>query len=345
MTAAPRAVPQQESASASTRTQAHTHPALAAGSATRAVRFAPAAWTDPSALRDAVTALEASGVTLIVLGDDFASGSDALTTAAWLGPATSTALLVPELPVTHNEPFHAATGTATLDYVARARGGWSPVVQTTEEEARLVGRRSAAPAAQAWREAVEIDDVVTRLWTSWEPDAEIRDEATARFLDREKVHYVDFSGTDSVGEEFTVKGPSIVPRPPQGELPTVVTVDSPESADAAARVADVVILTDTAAEAGLTPDTLRTRAAHAGRSVVVLSEVPQLSTPEDAHAFVTQVQEEQAQTVRVEDEGAPDARSAGSPAAVSQAAGSPAAATQAAGSPAAVSQAEGSGDS
>lgn len=330
MTAAPRAVPQQESASASTQTHAHTHPALAAGSATRAVRFAPAAWTDPSALRDAVTALEAAGVTLIVLGDDFTSGSDALTTAAWLGPATSTALLVPELPVTHNEPFHAATGTATLDFAARARGGWSPVVQTTEEEARLVGRRSAAPAAQAWREAVEIDDVVTRLWTSWEPDAEIRDEETARFLDREKVHYVDFSGTDSVGEEFTVKGPSIVPRPPQGELPTVVTVDSPESADAAARVADVVIVTGTAAEAGLTLDTLRTRAAHAGRSVVVLSEVPQLSTPGDAHAFVTQVQAEPAQA-----EQATGGSSAVSPDAVSPAAVPPVAAPQA----------EGSGDS
>lgn len=265
------------------------HPALAAGSATRAVRFAPAAWTDPVALRQAVHVLESAGVSVIVLGDDFTSGSDALTTAAWLGPATTTALLVPELPVTHNEPFHAATGTATLDYAARARGGWSPVVQTTEEQSRLVGRRSAAPAAQAWREAGEIDDVVTRLWTSWEPDAEIRDEETSRFLDRDKVHYVDFSGTDSVGEEFTVKGPSIVPRPPQGQLPTVVTVDGPESADAAVHVADVAILTDTAAEASVTSDSLRTRAAAVGRKLLVLSDVPQLSTPADALAFAAQL--------------------------------------------------------
>lgn len=264
------------------------HPALAADDATRAVRFTPAAWTDPVALRDAVQALESAGVTVILLGDDFTSGSDALTTAAWLGPATTTALLVPELPVTHNEPFHAATGTATLDYVARARGAWSPVVQTTEEQARLVGRRSAAPGAEAWREAEHIDDVVTRLWTSWDRDAEIRDQATARFLDRDRVHYVDFTGTDSVGEEFTVKGPSIVPRPPQGELPTVVTVDGPESAAAAVHVADVAILTGTAAEAGVTSDSLRTRAAETGRTLLVLSDVPQLATPDDALAFAAQ---------------------------------------------------------
>jgi alkanesulfonate monooxygenase SsuD/methylene tetrahydromethanopterin reductase-like flavin-dependent oxidoreductase (luciferase family) len=195
---------------------------------------------------------------------------------------------VPELPVTHNEPFHAATGTATLDYVARARGAWSPVVQTTEEQARLVGRRSAAPAAEAWREAEHIDDVVSRLWTSWDRDAEIRDQATARFLDRDRVHYVDFTGTDSVGQEFTVKGPSIVPRPPQGELPTVVTVDGPESAAAAVHVADVAILTGTAAEAGVTSDSLRAAAAEAGRTLIVLSDVPQLSTPDDALALAAQ---------------------------------------------------------
>jgi alkanesulfonate monooxygenase SsuD/methylene tetrahydromethanopterin reductase-like flavin-dependent oxidoreductase (luciferase family) len=126
------------------------------------------------------------------------------------------------------------------------------------------------------------------LWTSWDRDAEIRDQATARFLDRDRVHYVDFTGTDSVGQEFTVKGPSIVPRPPQGELPTVVTVDGPESAAAAVHVADVAILTGTAAEAGVTSDSLRAAAAEAGRTLIVLSDVPQLSTPDDALALAAQ---------------------------------------------------------
>ncbi|WP_051298057.1 LLM class flavin-dependent oxidoreductase [Brevibacterium album] len=237
--------------------------APASATAPTAVRLEPGALADPPALREAVRALDAAGVRWIVLGDDGASGADALTAAAWLGPATTQAVLVPEVPVTHTEPFHVATATATLDHVSRGRGGWSPVVQTTEAAARLTGRRPVAPLVEAWREAAEIDEVVTRLWTSWEPDAEIRDVATARFLDREKVHYVDFAGTDSVGEEFTVKGPSIVPRPPQGELPALVTADSPEAAEAALAFADLVLLLP---DAGISAAELGERAAARGRS-------------------------------------------------------------------------------
>jgi len=50
------------------------------------------------------------------------------------------------------------------------------------------------------------------LWDSWEDDAEIRDAATGRFIDRDKLHYIDFTG-----RWFSVKGPSITPRPPQGQ--------------------------------------------------------------------------------------------------------------------------------
>jgi alkanesulfonate monooxygenase SsuD/methylene tetrahydromethanopterin reductase-like flavin-dependent oxidoreductase (luciferase family) len=54
--------------------------------------------------------------------------------------------------------------------------------------------------------------VLRRLWDSWEDDAEIRDVATGRFVDRDKLHYIDFEG-----RWFSVKGPSITPRPPQGQ--------------------------------------------------------------------------------------------------------------------------------
>jgi alkanesulfonate monooxygenase SsuD/methylene tetrahydromethanopterin reductase-like flavin-dependent oxidoreductase (luciferase family) len=54
--------------------------------------------------------------------------------------------------------------------------------------------------------------VLRRLWDSWEDDAEIRDIATGRFIDRDKLHYIDFAG-----RWFSVKGPSITPRPPQGQ--------------------------------------------------------------------------------------------------------------------------------
>ena len=53
--------------------------------------------------------------------------------------------------------------------------------------------------------------MVRRLWDSWEDDAEIRDVATGRFIDRDKLHYIDFAG-----RYFRVKGPSITPAPAAG---------------------------------------------------------------------------------------------------------------------------------
>ena len=44
--------------------------------------------------------------------------------------------------------------------------------------------------------------MVRRLWDSWEDDAEIRDAATGRFVDRDKLHYIDFEGRC-----FRVTGP------------------------------------------------------------------------------------------------------------------------------------------
>jgi alkanesulfonate monooxygenase SsuD/methylene tetrahydromethanopterin reductase-like flavin-dependent oxidoreductase (luciferase family) len=63
-----------------------------------------------------------------------------------------------------------------------------------------------------FEEAADYVEVVRRLWDSWEDDAEIRDAATGRFVDRAKLHYIDFTGAS-----FSVKGPSITPRPPQGQ--------------------------------------------------------------------------------------------------------------------------------
>ncbi|MFF3518392.1 hypothetical protein [Streptomyces sp. NPDC002573] len=56
-------------------------------------------------------------------------------------------------------------------------------------------------------------EVVRALWDSWEDDVVIRSVATSRYLDRERLHHIDFTG-----ETYAVKGPAIVPRPPQGQL-------------------------------------------------------------------------------------------------------------------------------
>jgi alkanesulfonate monooxygenase SsuD/methylene tetrahydromethanopterin reductase-like flavin-dependent oxidoreductase (luciferase family) len=90
-------------------------------------------------------------------------------------------------------------------------------VSASVDAARHFGRRdiperSPALADELFTEAADYVEVVRRLWDSWEDDAEIRDVATGRFIDRTKLHYIDFEGS-----KFSVKGPSITPRPPQGQ--------------------------------------------------------------------------------------------------------------------------------
>ncbi|MEV6396940.1 LLM class flavin-dependent oxidoreductase [Streptomyces sp. NPDC051907] len=181
---------------------------------------------------------EAGRLDFVTLGDSFARpGLDALAVLARIAPATERIGLVPTVNTTHTEPFHVQAAVATLDWVSRGRAGWNVDVSTTEAEARLFGRRPAMAPAEAWREAGEVADVARRLWDSWEDDAEIRDRSTGRFIDRDKLHHVDFQGAS-----FSVRGPSIVPRPPQGHPVTVVDGTGRASREAAARHADVVLI-------------------------------------------------------------------------------------------------------
>ncbi|GAB2808443.1 LLM class flavin-dependent oxidoreductase [Lentzea nigeriaca] len=141
-------------------------------------------------------------------------GLDAVLTAARVAPLTTHIGLVPTAVVTHTEPFHLSKAIATLDYVSKGRAG----VQLTTDSlaAKHFGRRD--DFTDLWEEAADYAEVLRRLWDSWEDDAEIRDVATGRFIDREKLHYIDFEG-----RWFNVRGPSITPRPPQGHPPIAAT--------------------------------------------------------------------------------------------------------------------------
>jgi alkanesulfonate monooxygenase SsuD/methylene tetrahydromethanopterin reductase-like flavin-dependent oxidoreductase (luciferase family) len=149
---------------------------------------------------------------------------DAVLVAARVAPLTSNIGLIPTVIATHTEPFHVSKAIATLDYVSTGRAGVRIRVSGSPQEAALFGRRRfepykvedadrpGTPIAELFDEAADYVEVVRRLWDSWEDDAEIRDAATGRFVDREKLHYIDFEGP-----HFSVRGPSITPRPPQGQ--------------------------------------------------------------------------------------------------------------------------------
>lgn len=193
---------------------------------------------DPAAFTELALLAEGGALDFVTLGDSFTRpGLDALAVLARVAPVTARIGLVPAVTTTHTEPFHVQAAVATLDWVSHGRAGWAVTVSETGAEARLFGRRPAAPRPQLWREAGEVADVAGRLWDSWEDGAEIRDVATGRFVDRDKLHYVDFEGS-----AFSVRGPSIVPRPPQGHPVTVVDATAHEPRRTAARYADVALV-------------------------------------------------------------------------------------------------------
>jgi alkanesulfonate monooxygenase SsuD/methylene tetrahydromethanopterin reductase-like flavin-dependent oxidoreductase (luciferase family) len=167
-----------------------------------------------------------------------AGRADAVLVAACIAPGTEHIGLVPVATVTHTEPFHISKSIATLDYVSHGRAGWQPRVSVTAHEAALFGRREHLDAEELFDEAADAVEVVRRLWDSWEDDAVIRDVASGRYIDRDKLHYIDFTG-----KYFSVKGPSITPRPPQGQPVVAALAHAARVYRFAADSADVVFIT------------------------------------------------------------------------------------------------------
>jgi hypothetical protein len=183
----------------------------------------PAAWrraddlTAPRRVRAVAAVAENAGFTLATVDDELGAGRiGAVERAAFIAAATSTLGIVPTVSTTYTEPFHVSSQLASIDHISAGRAGWLVSESTAAETARAWGRPVVDDTR---REARDSTRVVRDLWDSWEDDAVIRDVATSRYLDRDRLHYVDF-----VGETFSVKGPAIVPRPPQGR-PVVFAPD------------------------------------------------------------------------------------------------------------------------
>jgi alkanesulfonate monooxygenase SsuD/methylene tetrahydromethanopterin reductase-like flavin-dependent oxidoreductase (luciferase family) len=220
----------------------------------------PASWREPGARADElftadfwvdqVREAEAGLLDLVTLEDSFAIDTDrvdrvqgrldAQLVALRVGPVTSRIGLVPTVIATHTEPFHVSTEIATLDYVTTGRAGVRIKVSSRADEYALFGRREAGAESREslFDEAADHIEVQRRLWDSWEDDAEIRDAATGRFVDRGKLHYIDFEGS-----HFSVRGPSITPRPPQGQPLVSALAHVDVAYRLAARGADLVFVT------------------------------------------------------------------------------------------------------
>ena len=201
---------------------------------------------------------------------------DAVLIAARTAPATRHIGFVPTAITTHTEPFHVSKAIATLDYVSSGRAGIRVQAGVRAGTAAHFGRREIPPLradrladpdvqrliADHFDEAADYVEVLRRLWDSWEDDAEIRDVATGRFIDRNKLHYIDFEG-----RWFSVKGPSITPRPPQGQPVVAALGHASVPFQLIARSADVGFVTPRdAAHAAEIVTQIRSEQVRAGRA-------------------------------------------------------------------------------
>ncbi|MFD7011517.1 LLM class flavin-dependent oxidoreductase [Rhodococcus jostii] len=183
----------------------------------------PADVLSPRVLRSVVDTAEAAGFALVTIDDRVVPGEgafpvgrlDAGTRASFVATTTSSIGVAPTVHALTTEPFHLATQLASLDHGSRGRAAWVVGSDNSADTNGAVGFEPRAPQA-VQREVRDVIELARQLWDSWEDDAVIRDGATGRYLDPDKVHHVGFAG-----EFFSVVGPLITPRSPQGQIVVV----------------------------------------------------------------------------------------------------------------------------
>ncbi|MFM7443384.1 MAG: LLM class flavin-dependent oxidoreductase, partial [Tabrizicola sp.] len=150
-------------------------------------------------------------------------------------PLTKNLGFIATASTTYEEPYNLARKFASLDLISDGRAGWNVVTTATESAAHNFNLDQQHPHAFRYRRAAEHVEVVKKLWDSFEDDAFLREKASGRFFDPDKVHY-----TDHKGEHFKVKGPLNVSRSPQGHPVIVQAGQSEDGRGLAAATAEVI---------------------------------------------------------------------------------------------------------
>ncbi|GIO15655.1 monooxygenase [Cohnella xylanilytica] len=149
--------------------------------------------------------------------------------------------LAATISTTYNEPYHIARKLGTLDHLSGGRAGWNIVTSQTDEEARNFNREKHLEHSDRYGRAREFVEVTQGLWDSWDDDALVFDKTTAVFADKDKMHLLNYRS-----EEFSVRGPLNVSRPPQG-YPVLIQAGASEAGkELAAATAEVVFAPGTA---------------------------------------------------------------------------------------------------
>ncbi|NYF12639.1 alkanesulfonate monooxygenase SsuD/methylene tetrahydromethanopterin reductase-like flavin-dependent oxidoreductase (luciferase family) [Pseudoclavibacter sp. JAI123] len=149
------------------------------------------------------------------LGDPHAALGTAQLAGAFVARFPGTTV-VPEIDLGIAEPFAIARETASLDILSDGRAGVAFVARETPEDLRAHG----IPYLEDVHSPGYLDETIAvlhALWSSWKPDAIVRDAKTDRFVDADRVHPIHFSGA-----HLSIDGPSATPASPQGRPPIIV---------------------------------------------------------------------------------------------------------------------------
>jgi N-acetyl-S-(2-succino)cysteine monooxygenase len=157
------------------------------------------------------------------------------TLIAALSAVTEKIGLVVTASTTYNEPYNLARRFASIDHISGGRAGWNVVTSWSEAEAKNFSRDKHMEHATRYQRAGEFMDIVDKLWNSWEDDAFVRDKASGRYFDPEKMHVANHKG-----EFFQVQGPLNIERPVQGRPVIAQAGQSEPGQELAARTADIV---------------------------------------------------------------------------------------------------------
>ncbi len=197
-----------------------------------------------------------------------------LTLLGALSVVTERIGLVATMTTTYYEPFTIARFFASLDQISSGRAGWNLVTSLAPAEALNFSHETHAAHADRYARAKEFAQVVLGLWDSWEDGAVIADKASGSYLDTGKMHFLNHKG-----EHFSVRGPLMIQRSPQGRPVIVQAGQSDDGRELAAETAEVVftVQQDIDAARAFYADVKR-RAAKYGRSPDSIKILPGVMT-------------------------------------------------------------------
>ncbi|ATH59365.1 MAG: LLM class flavin-dependent oxidoreductase [Staphylococcus sp.] len=165
----------------------------------------------------------------------FLDRHEPLTFLAALAPITTQIGLVGTISTSYSEPFTVARQLSTIDKLSNGRAGWNVVTSPLAGSVDNYSKGDHPEHDIRYDIAEEHIQVVQGLWDSYEDDAFMFDVETGEYVDKSKMHTLDYNG-----QFFQVKGPLNASRSEQGQPVIFQAGASPKGQAYAAKYADAV---------------------------------------------------------------------------------------------------------